>query len=369
MGAVRRFIFILSFVSCVLTVLAQDTRTGFRARPVVPGDQIELSFIGSESPPIVVLVQTDGSVSVPYVGPMTVGGATLPDCTLAIEKALRATGVTSQISVRRVTSPSQPISFRGAFRKAGQVQPWPDAVLEDLLGLASPTERADLEQVEIWSIEGDVYTINALPNAPGRKTKLRAGDAIFVPELKVMPQITVLGAVAKPGVVVFSPGMTAKQAIEAVGGVLNRADITKIRIERDKKQIDTINLELNYDAPLKAGDVVLVPMKPEPQFVTINGAVKKQGLLDFREGMTLSEAVKNAGGTVALADLAQISIMRRVNGALTRQKVDLNKIRAGKQADIVLQANDIIDIPIRKATGPATQPPPTGGGGSMEAAL
>ncbi|MBX3118996.1 MAG: SLBB domain-containing protein [Fimbriimonadaceae bacterium] len=363
----RQISILIGLLFCLGLAVAHEPRTGYRSRPLNVGDRIEILLSGTAQPPFEALVTSDGSIRIPNLGSVPVSGLGLVETRTAIEKALAELGKPSEVLVRRIVTKDHPISFTGAFRKAGSVQAWRDATLGDLLSLAVPTDRADLENVEIWSIDGSLLYLDAsLSASAARNTKLKPGDQVFVAELSSVPQITILGAVNRPGVITYRAGITAKEAIESAGGLMNRADAEKIRIERDGKPVDTINFELNYNAPLKSGDVVIVPLKPEPQYVTINGGVKKQGLLDFREGMTLSEAIKAAGGTTVLAELGKISIMRRVNGALTRQKVDLNKIREGKQADIVLQANDSIDVPVKKPTGPATNPPGSGGGGGMQ---
>ncbi len=363
-SGVRRFSLILLLITLCLSAWAQQTP--YRERPLAVGDRVEVAVLGGGRSPETLSIRQDGKLSLRSLGLIAASGQSVQGLQEAIQKALHAKGETGEALVRRVVSKDQPISFAGAFRKAGSIQPWKDAALGELLRAAEPTQRADLENVEVWSIDGKLTYVDATQSA-GESTKLLPGDAVFVPELKAVPQITILGAVAKPGVIPYTRGMTAKQAIEAAGGMSNRADSTKVRIERNGKAFDTINLDLNYDTTLKAGDVVSVQAKPEQQFVTISGAIKKEGLVDFKEGMSLSDAIKNAGGLLPLADIAKISIMRRVNGALQRQTVDLSKVRAGKQPDVLLQANDLIDVPVKKASGPATLPP-TGGGGSFQEA-
>lgn len=367
MVLMRLILALISVLGCLLLAMAQDSRPTFRARPLLAGDRIEVTLLGIGEAPFQTTIQSDGTVRLPHIGSVVLGGSSVAEAAKSVERAFAEAGKPAQAVLRRADTKDHPIGFTGAFRKAGSVQAWRSATLGSLLDLAVPTDRADLENVEVWGLDGSLtYADASLPDSPARSMKLRPGDAVFMPELRSVPQITVLGAVAKPGVVGYIAGMTARQAIEAAGGLSNRADGTKVRIERDKKPVDTVNVSLNYDAPLKAGDVVIVPMRPEPQFVSISGGVKKPGLVDFREGMTLSDAIQEAGGTTPLADLGKITILRRVDGSLKREKADLNQIRAGKQPDIVLLANDAIDIPEKKPAVPATNPPGGGGGGDNQ---
>jgi polysaccharide export outer membrane protein len=80
-------------------------------------------------------------------------------------------------------------------------------------------------------------------------------------------QISVIGAVAKPGTVPLASGMTAIQAIGAVGGMTalasgNNTIVTRRvdgQLRRFKVQIDSISEGRSEDFELRAGDIVFVP--------------------------------------------------------------------------------------------------------------
>ena len=95
---------------------------------------------------------------------------------------------------------------------------------------------------------------------------------------------------------------------------------------------------------VRQGDIVRLP---EAEQAFIVGAIKTPAPIQLKETITLTEAIARSGGLLPEANGEKIRITRHVNGASTKTELtaNLNEIHRRKQEDIVIQPNDIIDVP------------------------
>jgi protein involved in polysaccharide export with SLBB domain len=79
--------------------------------------------------------------------------------------------------------------------------------------------------------------------------------------------------------------------------------------------------------------------------VTVLGQVKSPGSFPFQAGMTLVQALSQAGGATAIAMVDQVRLTRLLaHGKSTTIVVDVAAINAGALEDIFLQAGDRIFV-------------------------
>jgi protein involved in polysaccharide export with SLBB domain len=102
---------------------------------------------------------------------------------------------------------------------------------------------------------------------------------------------------------------------------------------------------------LRGGDIVRV-VEAEQRQAYVIGSVRSATTVNLKESVTLSTAIAMSGGAVSGAQLEKIKITRQTPGSLSKQDffVNLKDIREGKQADIMLEPNDIVDVPGPSAT-------------------
>ena len=147
-------------------------------------------------------------------------------------------------------------------------------------------------------------------------------------------QVTVLGEVKQPGAYQISALGTALTALYAAGGVTGRANMRHIEVRR----LDTLAATLDlYDyllrgttrgnVRLETGDVVYVPL--HGRRVQVTGAVLRPAIYELKEGETLPDLLRAAGGFRANAALDRLTIHRilppaeRKPGPLPRAAVDV----------------------------------------------
>jgi polysaccharide biosynthesis/export protein VpsN len=79
--------------------------------------------------------------------------------------------------------------------------------------------------------------------------------------------------------------------------------------------------------------------------VVVLGQVKAPGSFPFQAGMTLIQAISQAGGLNAIAESDRVRLTRRLHGGGTQSVViDLEAINDGKGEDVLLQSGDRIYV-------------------------
>jgi protein involved in polysaccharide export with SLBB domain len=104
---------------------------------------------------------------------------------------------------------------------------------------------------------------------------------------------------------------------------------------------------------LKEGHFLLDPQvsvfveQSNSKRISIIGAVAKPGTLAIIPGMTVVQAVSNAGGFTPLASKDDTVVTRRVNGKLERYRISVSEVTRGNAEDFPLRAGDIVFVPER----------------------
>jgi protein involved in polysaccharide export with SLBB domain len=95
--------------------------------------------------------------------------------------------------------------------------------------------------------------------------------------------------------------------------------------------------------PVRPGDVIVVPGGGD---VMVVGWVQRPGYFKVGSGLTVMGAVGAAGGPMYAADTTDVTLIRSTpNGSKTVVPVNLKNISEGKESDIPVKGNDVIDVP------------------------
>ncbi len=105
------------------------------------------------------------------------------------------------------------------------------------------------------------------------------------------------------------------------------------------------------------GDIITVL---EAQSIYVIGGVAAPKKISFRSQITLTRAIDSAGGLIKNADPTKVTIFRRSGGETKIIETDLEKIKAKKADDLVLQALDIVEV-AQKGREKRKYPPVIGG--------
>jgi polysaccharide export outer membrane protein len=110
------------------------------------------------------------------------------------------------------------------------------------------------------------------------------------------------------------------------------------------KLSDTLRGEDKSNPFVRPGDIISIPTA---DLVYVIGNVVRPATLALTEPMTVSRAIAMAGGTSLDTKKSEIHIVRQTPGTTDKKEivVDLDAINRHKAEDVVLVANDIIDVP------------------------
>lgn len=81
------------------------------------------------------------------------------------------------------------------------------------------------------------------------------------------------------------------------------------------------------------------------QKVHVLGQVKKPGSFPFEGGMTIIQAITNAGGFTKLASTNNVTLTRVASGTEESFRVRVGDIRSGESPNVDLQPGDIVWVP------------------------
>ena len=107
---------------------------------------------------------------------------------------------------------------------------------------------------------------------------------------------------------------------------------------------DTLRGDEKSNPYVQPGDVVSIAVADQ---VYVIGNVMKPTALSLTEPMTVSRAIAMAGGTAMDTKKNAIHLIRQIPGTTEKKEIliDLEAINRHKAEDVVLVANDIIDVP------------------------
>jgi len=179
---------------------------------------------------------------------------------------------------------------------------------------------------------------------------------VFVEDM-VSRQVTIQGAVKKPGSYPLLGAKTLLDMIGQAGGLVDQAGQQIIILrpftadKDDRIEIDVERLVYEGDPLmnilLQPGDIVMVPYEQEIR-IYVNGAVRNPGAQKFpgSDEISLLQAITAAGGTTDRANERRVTVIRKLgNGTKQMFKLNLKRIKKGKADDLVLKKNDIVYVP------------------------
>jgi polysaccharide export outer membrane protein len=208
-----------------------------------------------------------------------------------------------------------------------------------------------------------------------KKQDILRDPAVTVLIIRGMTQnVSVLGAVMRPGTYPVEKPTTILDLISLAGGLAPNAGSTAvISHHADSHTPGFVNASANANSAgtnsdsslsvnlptlmsskdpslnvaVQAGDVITISTAP---VVFVVGAVTRPGAFtvqDAKSRMTVLQAVAMAEGTTSIASLSKTIIVRQSSSDAERKEipVDLKLVMRGKEKDEILEANDILFVP------------------------
>lgn len=249
-----------------------------RAYRIGPEDVLEISVFEVEELNRTVRVEEDGTISLPLIGRVAVGGMTQEEVAQKLTELLQAGFVKNpQVMIFIKDYKSRQVGVLGAVETPGSYPLVGRKTLMQMLSIAGGLSETAGNDVLILrqGSNGETSTIridlrelwvdgNKELNIP-----IEPNDVINVPVDREI-RVFVTGRVNNPGPITAkqSEGITLLQAIAGAGGLAEGAKQTAITIKRKGPGGQEVMFKVNYrdvvkgkkmDMPLQEGDVVVVP--------------------------------------------------------------------------------------------------------------
>jgi polysaccharide export outer membrane protein len=165
--------------------------------------------------------------------------------------------------------------------------------------------------------------------------------------------VTIMGEVARPGIYPAIADHKLYTVISEAGGfsatasrkiaIVRHNQAAPIRIDLPRNLTD----DLSGNVDIVPGDTINVPRAP---IVYVVGDVGRPAGFAVDNGqLTVLQALALAGGTNKTAKLGGARIIHKGPNGVTETKIEIKKMLEAKSADVVLQADDILFVPVSGA--------------------
>ncbi len=351
-----------------------------------PGDGLTINLVGGVSQRLRRMVDREGRVVLPEVGPVQVAGKTLGEVQQAVQTVMRTEyrDVQADVSLGRLRSIRVyvvgDVESPGAYQVSSLSTPL-NAVYE----AGGPTSGGSLRTLNHYRgkelVEKiDVYDL-LLHGVNGGMQRLEAGDTIQVPPLGA--EITVQGMVRRPAIYELNGEKSLAEVLEIAGGVLPTGTLRHIDVERLEAHESKTMLRLDIpennnqadvtkalqDFQVQDGDKIQIsPILPyADKTVYLDGYVFHPGKFAYRDGMKVSDLIQSYKDVLPEPYKQHAEIIRLKSPSDTPEVLafNLDDALAGKDQDLVLQPFDTVrvfgrydfeDTPIITVTGAVRDP-------------
>ena len=219
--------------------------------------------------------------------------------------------------VIRIPAYNQRVTLEGQVKRPGIFEMKPGETFSDLLSFASGfNEFAYTASVNVIQKTDKEFKVEDIMAADFDTYKPLSGDVFRVTKIlnRFENRITIDGAVFRPNTYSFYEGMRVSDLVAKADGLKEDAYSKRARIVRMKYDLTTeiVNVDLEKalggdlveDVALNKEDVVTVYSILdfiEEYKITIDGEIKKPGVYDYYEGLTLNDLFLQAGGLTGSA--------------------------------------------------------------------
>jgi len=308
----------------VLPVSSAASASPSPSVPLHTGDKVQVTVYNHPDISTQAVVNSDGSLPVPVIGAVPVGGLTPAAASQIIEHRLTAYINHPAADVRLIEQgqfvfvsgstigvlayePGETlvsaIGGNGAAKKPAVDAGQNTAAVPDL-----KNDSIDLRNVRLQRDKATTgpYNVEQLARTGEPGPVLQPGDRILVSNKPV--RVDVHGDIPKPGPVYVYEGETLAQAIGEAGGMTPTASSGNITLTRGGQAKVVSYAGSTFTAPAQNGDAVTIPPADR---VNVLGMVDKPGETLLKDDSTLLSALYHVGGPNKYADLKHIEVIHR----------------------------------------------------------
>jgi protein involved in polysaccharide export with SLBB domain len=327
---------------------------------VGPGDEVRVQLFGQQNALYSLVVNRDGSLNVPGIGPIVVAGLSFREMRGLLGERISSQmiGVTPSVTLGALRSIRVfvlgDVNMPGSFTVSGL-----SSMTNALFASGGIAPSGSLRKVELKRAGRTVQTLDlydlVLHGDNSHDAQLQPNDVLFVPPRGAT--VALAGAVLRPAIYELRGERTIEEVVRLGGGLLPTAYAASAQLERvdgaGGRSVRSFDLrsDAGRSADVEAGDAVIVNAVPGDvltSHVTLAGHVQRPGPYQWRAGMRLTDLVGSVNQLKSDADRRYVLIERRadVSGPVSVVSADLQAALAapGGPDDPLLQNLDTATV-------------------------
>src|SRR3989338_889512 len=272
-----------------------------------PGDEVKILLWGRLNAQYNLIVDRDGNITVPQIGPLHIAGMTFEQMSgHLIKQAEQIVGANINITMgalKRI-----PIFVLGDVKRPGAYTIGSFATIIDAILIAGgPTEIGSMRNIQLKRKDTLITTLDLydllLKGDKSKDMMLQAGDIVFIPVVGSI--VGVAGNVKRPEIYELKAQdkFDLQYLFDLAGGIIPTAYTQQIQVERIVKNEKQVVIDINdkdltksKDFMLQDGDLIKVfpIMEKDMNAVYLHGNVKRPGKYEYKTGMRIKDLLKDS---------------------------------------------------------------------------
>jgi polysaccharide biosynthesis/export protein len=289
---------------------------------VGPGDRLEVQLIGSTKGRYSLVVDRDGRVNFPELGPIAVAGRRFESVRDDLQRRVQDQLIGTQASVSIGELRSIRVFVLGDAQTPGSYTVSGLSTITNALFVSGGVKRiGSLRNIELKRGGRTVATLDLydllLKGDTSADRRLLPGDVIFVPPIGTT--VGIAGEVRRPAIYELKTESTAGELLQLAGGLMPDADARLATLERVNERRARVTIDVDLEgagrtARLQSGDTLRLPaIRPTLEnSVSVTGYVHRPGEYQFKPGMRIADVLPSVDDLKPNADQRYLLVRREM---------------------------------------------------------
>jgi len=292
---------------------------------VGPGDRLEVQLIGNTRARHSLVVNRDGRIMFPDLGPINVAGLRFEQAKARIEARVSEQMIGTQAVVSMGDLRSVRVYVLGEAERPGSFTVSSLATITNAILVSGGIKPiGSLRNIQLKRNGQvvkrlDLYDLLLNGDTSGN-VRLQPGDVIFIPP--VGSTVGVTGEIRRPAIYELKGDNSVAELVRLGGGLTPEADPALSTLQRIDEQRERVVLDVDLTDPqsrdmgLRAGDLLRIPAVKTTysNAIQLEGHVLRPASVQYRTGLRLTDVIPSADELKANADHRYVLIRREVPG-------------------------------------------------------
>lgn len=328
-----------------------------------PGDQLNIQLYGNKNENYQLVVDRNGKISFPELGPVSVAGQNISDAKANLINKISDLGIGVNANITLGELRSFRIFVLGESRTPGSYLVSGMATITHALYVSGGISNiGSFRKIQLKRRGKLIATLDLydllLSGDTSNDVRLQPGDSVFIPV--ATKTVAIAGNVNRPAIYELKNERSFKGLLRLSGGATPTAFLKKTNVTRITKSGFKTTKQVNLTTSkglysrVKNGDYVNVPglVNEFKNTITLIGEINRPGKLPWYKNLTLTQVLTSENDFKVNADLDFIVILRHLKNGGDYEVISSswNKIRSGIKNDLTLKSRDRVYVFSRLST-------------------